>query len=461
VEQSTYRPGARISAEVDLYDVPGIARVTARFARVAVVDEGNAHKVEEGNSIVLRGHGPGEKTTEQRTTDTGEESVTKTTVTLLGHVPEQILPDEYKCVSLEVQDSRGDRHNLDYELLRIDYELATGFRILDSIRIVDPHRRLQELPGWRFETETANVRIERTRAFLRHIQAAAKQHMHVIALLAIASVGVLLLQLAYVAVISGVYGLGGAAKFGDMFGFITALFTGIGFVGIAATIFTQLQDIKRQEEERTKEQVLQRRINTMKMVSDMEHEFESERMRKLRYKACRYFLDADDAPPLNPRDPTREESIAVKDTLNFLERVAHFTNEDLVDDDLVLSAFFSRLLVYFHYTNKHLPRSTGATEQSPYSLTLIELRRLSERGIKDWIRWTYDEQLPHWIKEQPQRDPAYIRRDVEMQYNADIEYLYSEDVLRRGLEGEHQRGLESCRNNQDEDNSNDIAHDPP
>lgn len=449
MEQPTYKPGARISAEVDLYDMTEIAHVTACFARVAAADEGNAHKV------VLRGHGPGEKTTEQIRTNTGLEPVTKTTVTLLGHVPEQILPDEYECVSLEVQDSHGDRHNLSYERPTLDYELTTGFRI------VDPDKRLQRQPVWRFRTTTTNVRIERTRAFIRYVQAAAKRHMEVIALLALASVGVLLLQLAYVAVISSVYGLGGAAKFGDMFGFVTALFTGIGFVGVAATIFTQLHGLKRQEEERTKEQALQRRMTTMKMVADMEREFESDKMRKLRYTACRYFLVAENAAPLNPRDPTPEEGFAVKDTLNFLERVAHFTNEDLVDDDLVLSVFYSRLLVYFHFTNKHLPRFTAVSEHSPYSLTLIELRRLCEKGIKDWVRWTYDEQQPHWIKEQPHRDSTDIRREIEQAHTADIESLYSDDALRRGLEGEHQRGLESCNNGQDEDNTNDNVHDSP
>lgn len=447
MEQPTYKPGARISAEVDLYDMPEIAHVTAHFARVATADEGNAHKV------VLRGHGPGEKTTGQIRTNTGPEPVTKTTVTLLGYVPEQILPDEYKCVSLKVQDTHGDRHNLSYESPTLDYELTAGFRI------VDPDKRLQRRPGWRFKSKTANVRIERTRAFIRYIQAAANQHMEVIALLAIAAVGVLLLQLAYVAVISGVYGLSGAAKFGDLFGFVTALFTGIGFVGVAATIFTQLHDLRRQEEERTKEQVLQRRMTTMNMVSDMEREFESDRMRKLRYIACRYFLDAENASPSDSRDPTFEERIAVRDTLNFLERVAHFTNEDLVDDDLVLSMFFSRLLVYFHFTNKHLPRFTAVSEHSPYSLTLIEVRRLCEKGIKDWVRRTYDEEQPHWIEEQPHKDPTEIRREIEQACNADIEYLYSEDTLRGGLEGEHQRGSESCNNRQDEDNTNENVHD--
>ena len=449
MEQPTYKPGARISAEVDLYDMPEIAHVTARFARVAAADEGNAHKV------VLRGHGPGEKITEQIRTDTGPEQVTKTTVTLLGYVPKQILPDEYKCVSVNVQDIHGDRHNLSYESPTFDYELTAGFQI------VDPDKRLQRRPSWRFETKTANVRIEWTRAFITYIQAAAKQHMEVIALLAIAAVGVLLLQLAYVAVISGVYGLSGAAKFGDLFGFVTALFTGIGFVGVAATIFTQLHDLKRHEEERTKEQILQRRMTTMNMVSDMEREFESDEMREARYKACRYFLDAENASPLDPRDPTPEERIAVQDTLNFLERVAHFTNEALVDDDLVLSVFFSRLLVYYHFTNKHLPRITAASDHSPYSLTLIEVRQLCEKGIKDWVRWTYDERQPHWIREQPHKDPTEIRREIEQACNADIEYLYSEDTLSGGLKGEYQRGSKNRNNLQDEDNTNENVYDSP
>jgi hypothetical protein len=436
VVQPTYRPGARISAEVDLYDVPGpgIAHVTACFA---AADGGTAHTVEEGGtSIVLNGHGPGEKTTEEQiTTDTGGEPVPKTTVTLLGHVPEKILAGEYKCVSLEVQDTDGDIHKLDDELELAG--LAMGIRIVDRIRVVDPKKRLLRRPA-RFETKPGKVLIQQITAFIRYIQASAKQHMQVIGLLAIALVGVLLLQLAYVGAISGVYGLSGAAKFGDTFGFVTALFTGIGFVGIAATIFTQLQDLKRQEEERNKGLIIQRRITTMKMVFAMENEFESERMRKLRYIACDYFLKADNASSYEPTpiDRTPEEEIAVRDTLNFLERVAHFTNHRDVDDDLVLSVFHSRLRVYFHYTKKYFP----PLESSPYSLTLIELRRLCEIGIKDWYGRLYDEQYARWIKDEPQKDPTSIRREIEKLYKAEIEKLYKEDRLRSTLEREHLRG---------------------
>jgi hypothetical protein len=227
VEQPTYRAGARISAEVALYDVPVIARVTARFDRDTAADGSKASSVEEGDSsIVLRGHGPGE------TTKIGEKPVTKTTVTLLGRVPEKIFAGQYKCVSLEVQDTQGNRQEL-------DDELAMGFRIVTPIK-----DRLRRSPDWRWETKHANVLIGGITAFIRHMQAAAKQHMQVVALPAIASAGVLLLQLIYVGVIFGVYGLGKAAKFGDLFGFVTALFTGIGFVGLAATLFTQLQGLK-------------------------------------------------------------------------------------------------------------------------------------------------------------------------------------------------------------------------
>ena len=57
----------------------------------------------------------------------------------------------------------------------------------------------------------------------------------------------------------------------------------------------------------------------------------------------------------------------------FLERVAHFTNEDLVDDDLVLSVFGSRLLMYCKYAEAYI---LDLEEISPSSLRLAELRWL-------------------------------------------------------------------------------------
>jgi len=81
-------------------------------------------------------------------------------------------------------------------------------------------------------------------------------------------------------------GLARAGQFGDTFGAVTALFTGVGFVATAAIIFIQLRDIKRREKERNETESLQRRVTTMSMVYDLENEFGSERMRTLRHIAC-------------------------------------------------------------------------------------------------------------------------------------------------------------------------------
>jgi hypothetical protein len=271
--------------------------------------------------------------------------------------------------------------------------------------------------------------------FWGDVREKAKLQTPLLEAIAVAIVVILLLQILYFGLISQVYNVKAAGTFGDAFGFLTALFTGVGFVATAAIIFTQLEDIKRREKERSEKERLQRRVTTMSMVYDLENEFGSERMRMQRHIACAFFLDAESG---ERRKPTPKQELAIRDTLYFLERVAHFTNEDLVDDDLVLSIFGSRLLVYWKYAKDYI-LSLG--EISSSSLRLAELRWLCEnkKGIRAWLRWMNDEEMKRQMEDVPDDQRIVIRRQTNAQYEADIAHWFDEAELHKRLKREYLR----------------------
>jgi hypothetical protein len=253
----------------------------------------------------------------------------------------------------------------------------------------------------------------------------------------------LIIQFGYFVWILGMYELDEAGQIGDTFGAVTAYFTAVGFVGTALIVIVELQNIKQRQKERIEAERLQRRVTTMSMVYDLENEFGSKRMRMLRHIASGFFLRAEDeaiSSGTTPKKPTPEEEIAVRDTLYFLERVAHFTNEELVDDDLVLSVFGSRLLVYWKYANEYF---RPLEEVSPSSLRLAELRWLcasEENGIKGWLRWMNEEERKRWIREAAPEYHETIRQRMEQQRDDDIQYWYNNEVERRKrLEREYRR----------------------
>jgi hypothetical protein len=225
------------------------------------------------------------------------------------------------------------------------------------------------------------------------------------------------------------FGKGGAPKageFGDTYGALTAFFTGAGFVGAGIAIFSQLQK-QSVDEERA------RYATTMRTVNEMDGYYNNDRMRKLRCVASSFFLNAvvNDASenrelrqevakhlekyPIR-RVETEIEEFAIRDVLNYLETVAHFTNHDAVDDDLVLSVFHSRLKMYAEYANKYFPPLRDSWAQ--HSLVWIELKT------------AYEDRITQWLNEENKEHKVPTNDDQEM---------YTETSLLESLMREHVR----------------------
>jgi hypothetical protein len=221
-----------------------------------------------------------------------------------------------------------------------------------------------------------------------------------------------------------------AGEFGDTFGVLTAFFTGAGFVGGGLAIFSQLQNLRREED-------LELLATTMRTVNEMDSYFDTDRMRNLRCVASNFFLKeivsnelendqlyekaAEHLAKSGIGQADKEvEEFAVRDVLNFLERVAHFTTHDAVKDDLVLSVFHLRLKVYYEYGTKYFPPLRDVEE---HSLLWRELRDVckEEGRIARWLNEEYKD------KKIPEAD-----RD-------DIHTVYSDEVLLANFKREHVR----------------------
>jgi uncharacterized membrane protein len=237
------------------------------------------------------------------------------------------------------------------------------------------------------KTDPTDVAKNWMAAVIWDIAVTAKQYPRLLVLLIVAIFVVSLLQLLYFATISSVYNLNSAGAFGDTFGFVTAFFTGVGFIGIVATILAQ----NRQLQSEVNEQKRQHAATSMNVVTMMEDRFDADRMRIKRHMACSFFVAAHDASSegRQPQDPAENEKVAVTDVLDFLETVAHFSNRADVDEDLVLSVFHRRMRMYFHYAREFFPPLRD--RRSERVLIWSELEKLSTGGIEAWITKEFED----------------------------------------------------------------------
>jgi hypothetical protein len=145
-------------------------------------------------------------------------------------------------------------------------------------------------------------------------------------------------------------------QFGDMFGFITALFTGLGFAGVAVTLYAQwstlvyqteaqgylaeqIKLLKESTDAETSAVHMQRSATSMDILTRMRETFDSKELRKSRYVASTFFLDAAQKSESGNRTPEPAQDTAIRDILSFFEQMAHFTNRNGIDADMVLNAF--------------------------------------------------------------------------------------------------------------------------
>jgi hypothetical protein len=189
-------------------------------------------------------------------------------------------------------------------------------------------------------------------------------------------------------------------QFGDMFGFITALFTGLGFAGVAVTLYAQwsalsyqtkaqgylaeqIKLLKESTDAETSAVRMQRSATSMDILTRMRETFDSKELRKSRYVASTFFLDAQRVwwrthPRASPAQDT-----AIRDILSFFEQMAHFTNRNGIDADMVLNAFYIRLEAYYYFAEKRVLPAEHAS-----SVAWAEIRKLREKGL-EWLKLEY------------------------------------------------------------------------
>lgn len=188
-------------------------------------------------------------------------------------------------------------------------------------------------------------------------------------------------------------------QFGDMFGFITALFTGLGFAGIAVTLYAQwstliyqteaqgylaeqIKLLKESTDAETSAVRMQRSATSMDILTRMRETFDSKELRKSRYVASTFFLDAQKSESEKPT-PEPAQDTAIRDILSFFEQMAHFTNRNGIDADMALNAFYIRLEAYYYFAEKSFLPAGHAS-----SVAWAEIRKLREKA-PEWLKLEY------------------------------------------------------------------------
>ena len=194
-------------------------------------------------------------------------------------------------------------------------------------------------------------------------------------------------------------GIAARGQFGDTFGFITALFTGLGFAGVAVTLYAQWSTLKYQTttqdylaeqiellrestEAETRAVYMQRSATSMDILTRMRESFDRKELRKSRYVASKFFLDAQNSES-GKRTPEPALDAAIRDILSFFEQMAHFTNRSGIDEVMVLNAFYIRLEAYYHFAEKFVLPDDHAS-----SVAWAEIRKLREKG-HEWLKLEY------------------------------------------------------------------------
>jgi hypothetical protein len=187
-------------------------------------------------------------------------------------------------------------------------------------------------------------------------------------------------------------GLGRAGQFGDTFGFVTALFTGVGFVGIVATILFQLEDFKRRTRESTEAQQqyaqAQRQataVTSADLMLRLTEYFNSDRFLRVRHGAVthlrlihlqrqsatlpstlQYWNCSKDISPYS-QDSLHESGLNTDlvEVFNFFNMVGDLVEEKAIREDIALETF--AFWIRFYYISckeevEQLLRSTAEQE---------------------------------------------------------------------------------------------------
>src|SRR5215212_1697618 len=121
---------------------------------------------------------------------------------------------------------------------------------------------------------------------------------------------------------------------------------------------------------------MQRSATSMDILTRMRETFDSKELRKSRWVASTFFLSG-------KRTSEPAQDTAIRDILSFFEQMAHFTNRNGIDADMVLNAFYIRLEAYYYFAEKRVLPADHAS-----SVAWAEIRKLREKGL-EWLKLEY------------------------------------------------------------------------
>ncbi|MBO6793541.1 MAG: hypothetical protein JJ895_06505 [Balneolaceae bacterium] len=140
--------------------------------------------------------------------------------------------------------------------------------------------------------------------------------------------------------------------FGDMFGAINTLFSGLAFAGVIYAIILQSRELELQRREMRasrSEYRFSNRLRKMEILNDFYNRYESEYYRKIRKESAELILAAKELPTDNS-----SHTKSIDDLLNFFQELGILLKHEILDVEFVANRFATESRAFYLLTHEYI-----------------------------------------------------------------------------------------------------------
>ena len=141
-------------------------------------------------------------------------------------------------------------------------------------------------------------------------------------------------------------------QFGDLFGAVNSLFSGLAFAGVVTALLLQNHGLRLQLQEMSKEHDWNRRKAAHDLIAESSLGKFGDIRRKFESRIPIYDRDLTSAtlnPPLSA-----DEALQLDAVLNYLENVCLSIKNNVVDEDIVFDALSDILVAYWRWSKPYV-----------------------------------------------------------------------------------------------------------
>jgi hypothetical protein len=187
-------------------------------------------------------------------------------------------------------------------------------------------------------------------------------------------------------------GWGNRGTFGDMFGAVNTLFSGLAFAGVIYAIILQGRELELQREElraSRKEYQFSNKLKKMEILNDFYERYESDYYRIIRRDSAKLILNQSELPPNN-------SSITkpIDDLLNFFQELGILLKHDILDAKFVSNRFASEARCLFFMLKPYIdsvrksegPEVWESVDYLVLEINKVLIHRVDKQKALDFIR---------------------------------------------------------------------------